>query len=159
MRRDTMAGHNIASIVRSQVEKIQRPLYLHPVDKDGKYPWLERGGKGGSQPKDCSGPSQQGSGSGSSKRKTKDDDDADKKQNSKRTKGITACGSGGRGIRKRQIDVDDEAKHNITKGTKPTVVARQDSSITKDDVAIMVKLRQTAVKGKAAVDRHMQVGS
>ncbi|KAG0273526.1 hypothetical protein BGZ95_010671 [Linnemannia exigua] len=41
MHRDVMAGHNIVNILRGHVEQQQRPLYLHPVDKDGHYPWLE----------------------------------------------------------------------------------------------------------------------
>ncbi|KAG0322546.1 hypothetical protein BGZ99_003262 [Dissophora globulifera] len=130
MHRDSMAGHNIVNIARNQVEKQERPLYLHPVDKDGKYPWLERGDKGGSSPKDGLSPSQQGGGGDSQKRKTKKDGDADREQGSKRAKGIT-----------------------------PTVVTRQDSSITKDDMAIMAKLKQTTGKGKAVVDWHMQIDS
>ncbi|KAF9158401.1 hypothetical protein BGX20_003407 [Mortierella sp. AD010] len=44
MHRDIMAGHNIVSILKNHVENLERLLYLRPVDKDGKHPWIERGG-------------------------------------------------------------------------------------------------------------------
>ncbi|KAI1290718.1 hypothetical protein EDD11_009078 [Mortierella claussenii] len=53
MHRDTMVGHNMVNILRSHVEQQQRPLYLHPVDKDGHYPWLERGSESAAQPDDA----------------------------------------------------------------------------------------------------------
>ncbi|KAG0058140.1 hypothetical protein BGZ92_007242, partial [Podila epicladia] len=36
-----MAGHNMVNVLRSYVERQERPDYLHPVDEDGNYPWKE----------------------------------------------------------------------------------------------------------------------
>ncbi|KAF9080153.1 hypothetical protein BGX23_002572, partial [Mortierella sp. AD031] len=41
MHRDVMAGHNIANAVQGHLLEQQRPLYLQPVDSDGKYPWMQ----------------------------------------------------------------------------------------------------------------------
>lgn len=59
MHRDIMAGHNIANAVQGHLLEQQRPLYLQPVDSDGKYPWMQdsRGSK----------PRRGGSGSGGKK--------------------------------------------------------------------------------------------
>ncbi|KAG0241900.1 hypothetical protein BGX31_000757, partial [Mortierella sp. GBA43] len=83
MHRDVMAANNIVNILRGHVEHQQRPLYLHPVDKDGHYPWLERGENNTVQPGDRL-QQASGSSSGAGKRKTTDGD-TDKP--AKRTKG------------------------------------------------------------------------
>lgn len=92
-----MAAHNITNILRGHVEKQERPMYLHPVDKDNNHPWLEREGKSASPPKDTPGPSQQASSSGGRagrasragrKRQTGEDGDADKEKGGKRIKAI-----------------------------------------------------------------------
>lgn len=41
MHRDIMAGHNMCNVIRGHLRSQVRPLYLQPVDKDGKYPWME----------------------------------------------------------------------------------------------------------------------
>ena len=41
MHRDIMAGHNICNAVRGHLLEQTRPLYLQPIDQDGKYPWME----------------------------------------------------------------------------------------------------------------------
>ncbi|KAF9383425.1 hypothetical protein CPC16_008919 [Podila verticillata] len=94
MHRDVMAAHNITNILRGHVEKQERPMYLHPVDKDNNRPWLEREGKSASPPKDDPGPSQQASSSGGRagragrKRQTGEDGDTDKEKGGKRIKAI-----------------------------------------------------------------------
>lgn len=86
-----MAAHNMVNILRAQLEKQERPLYLQPVDKDGNYPWKKREDESASSPKDAPGPSQQaGSSSGgasrpSCKRKTTEGGNTDEK-GSKRVK-------------------------------------------------------------------------
>ncbi|KAG0352077.1 hypothetical protein BGZ54_002978, partial [Gamsiella multidivaricata] len=88
-------GHNIVNILRSHVEQQQRPIYLHPVDMDGHYPWLKPEGKSAARPKDASGRSQQASSSGDHacragrKRQAEGDSNADKKCG-KRTKATMA---------------------------------------------------------------------
>jgi len=96
MHRDVMAGHNMVNILRSHVEQQQRPLYLHPVDKDGHYPWLEGGSESSAQPDDAPGSLQQAGGGGSSagcagrKRQAEEDGVADKEKDGKRTKATMA---------------------------------------------------------------------
>ncbi|KAF9571209.1 hypothetical protein EC968_000857 [Mortierella alpina] len=41
MHRDTMAGHNVCSVIRGHMWQQQRPEYLQPVDKDGRLPWMK----------------------------------------------------------------------------------------------------------------------
>ncbi|KAI1314437.1 hypothetical protein EDD11_002181 [Mortierella claussenii] len=41
MHRDVMAGHNICNAIRGHLVNQVRPLYLQPMDKDGKYPWMQ----------------------------------------------------------------------------------------------------------------------
>ncbi|KAF9994029.1 hypothetical protein BGZ80_007941, partial [Entomortierella chlamydospora] len=72
-----MAGHNVVNNLKSHVEKLERPLHLHPVDKDGKRPWIDRGGASTAGVKDAPGPSQQASGSGSLKRQAEKGGEAD----------------------------------------------------------------------------------
>ncbi|KAF9986032.1 hypothetical protein BGZ79_005375, partial [Entomortierella chlamydospora] len=81
-----MAGHNVVNNLKSHVEKLERPLHLHPVDKDGKRPWIDRGGASTAGVKDAPGPSQQASGSGSLKRQAEKGGEADQDKVSKRTK-------------------------------------------------------------------------
>ncbi|KAF9999623.1 hypothetical protein BGZ79_006769 [Entomortierella chlamydospora] len=75
LRRDTLGGRNVVNILRTQVKKKERPLYLQSVDKDGRYPWKERKDEIASSSKDAAGSSQQAGsgGDGGGKRKqTKD---------------------------------------------------------------------------------------
>ncbi|KAG0304679.1 hypothetical protein BGZ98_005184 [Dissophora globulifera] len=60
--RKRIRKHHI--VLKSHVEKQERPLYLHPIGKDGNHPWLERGRKRVAQPEDAPGPSQHASSSG-----------------------------------------------------------------------------------------------
>lgn len=53
----------MVKILRAQVEKQERPLYLQPVDQDGNYPWKKSEDESASSPKDAPGPSQQAGGS------------------------------------------------------------------------------------------------
>ncbi|KAF9111626.1 hypothetical protein BGX27_004678, partial [Mortierella sp. AM989] len=73
LHRDTI-GHNLVNILCAQVEKQERPLYLQPVDKDGRYPWKEREDESASSPRNVAGPSQQAGGSsdGGKPNRTKD---------------------------------------------------------------------------------------
>jgi hypothetical protein len=54
IHRDGMAGHNMVNVLRSYVERQERPDYLHPVNEDGNYPWKE-GYKHEAQPTSTSG--------------------------------------------------------------------------------------------------------
>ncbi|KAG0213355.1 hypothetical protein BGX28_004693 [Mortierella sp. GBA30] len=95
MHRDVMAGYNNVNNLRGHVEQQQRPLYLHPVDKDGRHPWREL-------PKDASGSLQQArsnvgragcagrAGRAGSKRQAEEDGDADQETGGKRTKATMA---------------------------------------------------------------------
>ncbi|KAK3821501.1 MAG: hypothetical protein J3Q66DRAFT_333459 [Benniella sp.] len=44
VHRDVLGAQNIVNAVRGQLLDQERPLYLHPVDQDGRYPWLEARG-------------------------------------------------------------------------------------------------------------------
>ncbi|KAG0319327.1 hypothetical protein BGZ99_005147 [Dissophora globulifera] len=44
LHRDIMAAHNMCAAMRGQVEFLQRPLYLQPVDENGQYPWMMQQG-------------------------------------------------------------------------------------------------------------------
>ncbi|KAG0041871.1 hypothetical protein BGZ83_001203 [Gryganskiella cystojenkinii] len=100
IHRDVMAAHNMVNILRAQVEKQERPLYLQPVDKDGNYPWLESevdsDDKCASSTQDTPDPPQQaGSGSGRAglggrKRKTAESGNADNENGSRRIKATVA---------------------------------------------------------------------
>lgn len=132
MHRDVMAANNIVNILRSHVEQQQRPLYLHPVDKDGHYPWLERGDKSAVRPEDARGPSQQASSSGSGRagrKRQAEDGDTDKEKAGKRVKATVA-----------------KQKATTTKGK--ATVAKQKASTTKGKAAAS-KQMATAYKGKA----------
>ncbi|KAF9989441.1 hypothetical protein BGZ79_004983, partial [Entomortierella chlamydospora] len=39
--RDIMAAENMSNIAREYLLHQERPLYLHPVTPDGRYPWME----------------------------------------------------------------------------------------------------------------------
>lgn len=78
-----MAANNMVNILRGHVEHQQRPLYLHPVDKNGHHPWLARGGNDTVLPEDPSQASSSSSRAGH-KRKTTD---GDTDRSPKRTKG------------------------------------------------------------------------
>ncbi|KAF9988683.1 hypothetical protein BGZ79_005094, partial [Entomortierella chlamydospora] len=39
--RDVMAAENMSNIAREYLLNQERPLYLHPVTADGRYPWVE----------------------------------------------------------------------------------------------------------------------
>jgi hypothetical protein len=96
MHRDVMAGHNMVNILRSHVEQQQRPLYLHPVDKDGHYPWLERGCETMAQPKDAPSSLKQASssvgraGRAGRKRRAEEDGNAEKERGGKHAKATIA---------------------------------------------------------------------
>ncbi|OAQ26276.1 hypothetical protein K457DRAFT_706861 [Linnemannia elongata AG-77] len=98
MHRDVMAGHNIVNIVRSHVEQQERPLYLHPVDKDGHYPWLEHGCETAAQPRDAPSSLKQASSSGGragrAGRKRRAEADGNAERGGKRTKATMAKGKG-----------------------------------------------------------------
>ncbi|KAF8946697.1 hypothetical protein BGZ47_011610 [Haplosporangium gracile] len=91
-----MVGHSMVTIVRSRVEQQQRPLYLHPVDKGGHYPWLERGCETTAQPRDAPSSLKQASSSGGRtdragcKRRAEEDGNAEKGRGGKRTKATMA---------------------------------------------------------------------
>ncbi|KAF9170260.1 hypothetical protein BGX20_009212 [Mortierella sp. AD010] len=62
VHRDVLGGHDIVNILQNHVES-QQPLYLHPVDEEGHYLWLEAASS-----------SRQGGSNGDADRKRKADD-------------------------------------------------------------------------------------
>ncbi|KAF9175992.1 hypothetical protein BGX20_003887 [Mortierella sp. AD010] len=92
MHRDIMAGHSIVNILKIHIEKLEWPLYLHPVDKDGKHPWIERGGASTAGVKDAPGPSHQASGNGNPKRQAEKGSEADQGKIAAQAEGISHFG-------------------------------------------------------------------
>ncbi|KAF9176568.1 hypothetical protein BGZ51_000312, partial [Haplosporangium sp. Z 767] len=41
IHRDVMAGHNITNIVCHHLIHQQRPLFLQPIDSQGRFPWMD----------------------------------------------------------------------------------------------------------------------
>ncbi|KAG0254341.1 hypothetical protein DFQ27_006905 [Actinomortierella ambigua] len=101
MHRDVMGGHNMANILRSHVEKQERPLYLHPVDKDGHFPWLERGG----------GPTRDDPRASGSRKRRHDDQQVNQEAQDTRTKTTTgkkvARSTTARTVKASTMDVDE----------------------------------------------------
>lgn len=124
IHRDGMAGHNMVNVLRSYIERQERPDYLHPVDEDGNYPWKE-GYKHEAQPMSASSASKGAGSKAGRDRKRPTEGGGDEKDNpTKKTKSktMTAGASESTRGRKRPANKGD-SKNDQPAKKKMTAVA------------------------------------
>lgn len=111
----------MVNVMRSYVERQERPDYLHPVDEDGNYPW-KKGYKHEAQPMSASGASK-GTGSKSAhgrKRPAKEGGDEKDSPTKKKTKSKTTTAGASESARGRKRPAKESGSKNGRPAKKKT---------------------------------------